>query len=167
MWYVFTKEHYSVLKKRKKRKRNLTICNSMDGPGGYCVKWTSSHRTVFPSGTSGKESYCQCRRHKRHGFNPWVGKIPWSRKWQPTSVFLPGEFHGQRSLAGYSPWGHKESDMTEHTSTQSRTNVAWFHFIENQVIEGGDTVAVARAWRVGEMSCSVGTKFQFCWMNHF
>ena len=43
----------------------------------------------------------------------WVGKIPWRRKWQPNSVFLPGEFHGQRSLVGYSPWGCKESDMTE------------------------------------------------------
>ena len=41
------------------------------------------------------------------GFNPWVGKIPWRRKWQPTPVFLPGNSHGQRSLAGYSPWGHK------------------------------------------------------------
>ena len=46
-------------------------------------------------------------------FDPWVGKIPWRREWQPTPVFLPGEFHGQRSLAGYSPWGCKESDMTE------------------------------------------------------
>ena len=46
-------------------------------------------------------------------FNPWVGKIPWRRKWQPTPVFLPGKFHGQKSLAGYSPWGHKDSDMTE------------------------------------------------------
>ena len=46
----------------------------------------------------------------------WVGKIPWSRTWQPTPVFLPGESHGQRSLAGYSPWGHKESDMTEWLS---------------------------------------------------
>ena len=42
------------------------------------------------------------------------GKIPWSRKWQPTPVFLPGKFHDQRSLVGYSPWGHKESDITEH-----------------------------------------------------
>ena len=41
------------------------------------------------------------------GFNPWVGKIPWRRKWQPTPVFLPGKVHGQRSLVGYSPWGHK------------------------------------------------------------
>ena len=45
--------------------------------------------------------------------DPWVRKIPWSRKWQPTPVFLPGEFHVQRSLAGYSPWGPKESDTTE------------------------------------------------------
>jgi len=53
-------------------------------------------------GASGKEPTCQSRRHKRHGFNPWVEKILWSSKWQPTPVFLPGmEFHGQRSLAGY------------------------------------------------------------------
>ena len=57
---------------------------------------------------------CQCRRH-RLGFDPWVGKIPWRRKWQPTPVFLPEEFHGQRSLAACSPWGHKESDKTEAT----------------------------------------------------
>ena len=48
-------------------------------------------------------------------FNPWVGKIPWRRAWQPTPVFLPEESHGQRSLAGYSPRGHKELDTTEAT----------------------------------------------------
>ena len=47
------------------------------------------------------------------GFNPWVGKSPWRREWLPTLAFLPGEFHGQRSLVGYSPWGCKESDKTE------------------------------------------------------
>ena len=47
------------------------------------------------------------------GFNPWVGKIPWRRKWQPTPVLLPGKFHGQRSLVNYSPRGHKESGTTE------------------------------------------------------
>ena len=47
-------------------------------------------------------------RDMSHGFDPWVGKIPWRRKWQPTPVFLLGEFHGQRSLAGYSPWGRKD-----------------------------------------------------------
>ena len=72
----------------------------------------------LPGGTSGKELTCQCRRHKRLGFNPWAGKIPWRRAWQPTPVFLAGESYGQRSLAGYSPWGHEESDtieVTKHT----------------------------------------------------
>ena len=47
------------------------------------------------------------------GFDPWVGKIPWRRQWHPTPVLLPGKSHGRRSLAGYSPWGHKELDTTE------------------------------------------------------
>ena len=50
---------------------------------------------------------------QRPGFDPWVGKIPWRKKWQPTSVLLPGKSHGWRSLAGYNPWGCKELDMTE------------------------------------------------------
>ena len=58
------------------------------------------HTLGFPGGTSGKETPCQDRRHKRRGFNPWVGKIPWSGAWQPTPVFLPGESHGQMSLGG-------------------------------------------------------------------
>jgi len=53
-------------------------------------------------------------RCKRCELNPWVRKIPWSRKWQLTPVFLPGKFHGQRSLANYSPWGSKESYITEY-----------------------------------------------------
>ena len=53
--------------------------------------------------TSGKESACQCRRPQRCRFDPCVGKISWKRKWQPTPVFSPGEFLGQKSLAGYSP----------------------------------------------------------------
>ena len=65
---------------------------------------------------SGKESSCQCRRC---GFDPSVGKIPWSRKWQPTPVFLPGKFHAQRCLAGCRPWGRREPDTAEQThSTQ-------------------------------------------------
>ena len=55
-------------------------------------------------------------RERRHEFDPWVGKIPWSRKWQSTPVLLPAEFDGQRSPMGHSPWGHKESGMTaQHT----------------------------------------------------
>ena len=67
----------------------------------------------FPGGTSGKESAWQYRRCKSHGFNPWVGKILWRREWQRVPVSLPGESHGQRSLVGYSPWGHKELDTTK------------------------------------------------------
>ena len=52
----------------------------------------------------------------RSGFDPWVGKIPWKKAWQPSPVFWPGEFHGQRSLEGYSLWGHKQLDTTEPLS---------------------------------------------------
>ena len=69
----------------------------------------------FPGDASGREYTCQCRRLKRCGFDPWVGKIPWRRAKQPTPVFLPVESHGQRSLVGYSPWGPKESDLTAVT----------------------------------------------------
>ena len=69
--------------------------------------------TGFPRGASGKELTSQYRRRKRHGFNPWVGKIPWRRARQPTPVSLPGESHGQRSLVGYCSWGQKESDTTK------------------------------------------------------
>ena len=71
----------------------------------------------LPWWLSGKESACQCRRCRRCGFDPFVGKIPGRRKWQPTPVFLPGKSRGQRSLAGYSPEVAKESDVPEHTRT--------------------------------------------------
>ena len=72
----------------------------------YFILWgcCPGHSRIFSSiqgfagGTSGKESTYQCRKHKSHGLNPWVEKMPWSRKWRPTPVFLPGEFHGERSL---------------------------------------------------------------------
>ena len=60
--------------------------------------------------------HLQCRRGKRHWFTPWVGKLPWRRKWQLTPVFLPGKSHEQRNLTSYSLWGCKESDMTEHSN---------------------------------------------------
>ena len=77
------------------------------------------HLKGFPGSSSGKESTCQCRRR---GFDPWVRKISWRREWQPTPVFLPGEFHGQRSLASDSPWGHKGLDMTEYIYAPKRQN---------------------------------------------
>ena len=63
----------------------------------------------FPGGLDDKESLCS----PKTWFYPWVRNIPWRRKLQPTPVFLTGEFHGQRSLVGYSPSGHQESDMTD------------------------------------------------------
>ena len=71
----------------------------------------------------GKESSCHCRRSKTHRFEPWVGKSLWSRKWQLTSLFLPGKSQGQRSLAGYSPWGSKQQAMTEHSRAYTH---GWF-----------------------------------------
>ena len=76
------------------------------------------HALGLPKWHSGKEPTCQCRIHRWTGFNPGVGKIPWSGKWQHTPVFLPGKFHGQRSLVAYSPQGHKQLDTTEHTHAQ-------------------------------------------------
>ena len=80
---------------------------------GFLPRWLSS-----------KESACQCRRHR---FDPWVGKIPWRRKWQPTPVCLPRKFHGQWSLTCYSPRAHRVG-MTEHACTQ------WFTIKFRQVI---------------------------------
>ena len=73
-------------------------------------EYSSAHYLDLPGGSDIKESAWQCRRP---GFDAWLGKIPWRREWQPTLVFLPGKSHGQRSLAGYSPGGRKESDTTE------------------------------------------------------
>ena len=67
----------------------------------------------LPRWLSSKESACQCRRCKRRRFDLWVGKIPWRRKWQATPAFLPGKFYGWRSLAGYSPWGHSQTWLSD------------------------------------------------------
>ena len=69
----------------------------------------------FPGGSDGEESACNAGDQRSI---PELGRIPWRRKRLPTPVFLPGESHRQRSLAVYSPWGHKESDTTELLSTQ-------------------------------------------------
>jgi len=70
-----------------------------------------------PRWFSGKEHACKCRRHKRCGFKPWVGTIPWRRAWQSVPVFLLGETHEQRSLVGYVHGGLKELNVTEHALT--------------------------------------------------
>ena len=92
------------------------------------LNWTI-YFGAFPEGTSGKEPTCQYRRHKRCKFDPWVGKIPWRRKWQPIPVFLPQEFHGQRSLVGY----------TVHRVTKNWTQLKQLSMqaILNNHIKGG------------------------------
>ena len=77
---------------------HLNICSLNKGIKEMDKLW-------LPRWLSGKESAC-------HRVDPWVRKIPWRRKWQSTPVFSPGKSHGQRSLVGYSPWGHKELDTT-------------------------------------------------------
>ena len=86
----------------------------------------SRNKSGFPRWLSGKESACQCRRP---GFAPWVGKIPWRRKWEPTPVFLPGKSHGQRSLVGDSPWGHKRVGCRKNQSVYRFLICIWFLFI--------------------------------------
>ena len=75
------------------------------------------HFRGFPAGSVVKRICLQCRRP---GFDPRVRKIPWRRKWQPTPVFLPGESHGQRSLAGSSPWGRRvgQDCVTKHSASK-------------------------------------------------
>ena len=93
----------------------------------HIIPWwifVSEYTHSQASQVSGKESTCQCRRHNRHRFNPWVEKIPWRRKWQPTLAFLPG----QRSLADTVPrvarsqtWLHSWARMHTHSHTHAYT----------------------------------------------
>jgi len=91
----------------------------------------------FPGASVVKGSTCQCRRHKKQA-NPWIRNSPWRRKWQPTPVFFPGKSRGQRSLVGYSPWGHKSQtrpppgsptlvDAKEASGISSQTHVYMDH----------------------------------------
>ena len=108
--------------------------------------WNHSPLLWLPGGSAGKKTTCNvedlgsipglgrrlwgipwwlkwwriCLQFRRPRLNPWIRKIPWRREWQPTPVFLPGEFHGQRSLMGYSPWDRKELDTTEQLTHATR-----------------------------------------------
>ena len=97
---------------KKKINKYTVFSKNLNGPVRKLNSCICMH-PGFPGGPVGKEPACQRRRHKRRGFDPGVGEISWKKAWQPTPVFLPREFHGQRSLMGYSPWGWKESDTTE------------------------------------------------------
>ena len=84
---------------------NIIICTSTD----------------FPGSSDSKKIYLQSRKP---GFHPWVSKIPWRREWLPIPIFWPREFHGQRSLVSYSPWGRKEWDTTQWLITFAFVHVS-------------------------------------------
>ena len=88
-----------------------------------------------PGVTSGRKPTCQCRRHKRHGFNPWIKKIPWMRAWQQILVFLPGESFGQRSLEGYLSTGlqrvRQDWGRLAHTHMNLRNEFFVFTCLQN------------------------------------
>ena len=88
----------------------------------------------LPLRLSGRESACQGRKRcERCRFDPWIGEVPCRREWQPTPVFLPGEFHGQRRLVDYSSWGRKESDVTERCLQYRRPG---FHpWVEDPLVQ--------------------------------
>ena len=85
----------------------------------------------FPGGLDGKESASSAGRRPR--FNPWVRKIPWRREWQPTLAFLPGESHGQRNLAGYSPWGCRVGHnwATNMTISHIHNSRVWLQILDS------------------------------------
>ena len=93
--------------------------------------------TKYCDSTGGSDGKSVCLQCRKPGFDPWVGKILWRRKWQPTPVLLPGKSHGWRSLVGCSPWGHEESDMTERLHFH-------FHALEREMA----THASVLAWRI-------------------
>ena len=109
-----------------------SFCSSRPNlPVSPGISWLLTFVLIVPGGTyflqfsigilspknHQQEPTCQRRRGKRCRFNCWVGKIPWRRKWQFSPIFLPGKFHGERSLVGYCLWEHRELDMTECVGT--------------------------------------------------
>ena len=130
LWYCFSVYldllENEVFKRVKIHSIHFNPSFSLNGKGSACnagdLGWEDPLEKVncrLPSWLSWQRICLQCRRP---GFDPCVGKIPWRKKWQPilvfqpTLVFLPGEFHRQRSQAGYSPWDCKQSDTTERLS---------------------------------------------------
>ena len=114
----------------------MGVCVIPTAMGCIHLKSASARGRHVPRVTVTVKGYC-----RRHGFDPWVGKIPWRRKWLPTPVFLPGRSHRQRSLVRYTPWGRKESDTTEHTHMPEPQSWNWritcvFSFVSKIFLAG-------------------------------
>ena len=121
----------------------------------FSLRWVRGKRSSigFVWWLSSKGSSCQCRRHRRYEFDPWIRKTPWRRKWHATPVFLPEESHGQRSLVGYSPWGHQESDTTEYSTTDTCAHI-WM-----PQVPGDCQSSSLRPWCHGDQT-------PICWIPH-
>ena len=136
--FIETESRIVIAKNWKRKKKELLFNGNRDSvlPGEkYSGIWLHkiwiylTQLRSFPIGTSGKEPGCPHRRCGRPGFSLWVGKISWRRKWKPTPVFLPGESHGQRSVAGLQRVWHDSSDLahkqTKHDWTGHLTWIKW------------------------------------------
>ena len=121
------------MEKTENKKNKCQVANAWRTTEVFCAG-SDHHVTDDPSSlqwlSCKKKSVCQCESCGRCSFYPWVGKIPWRRKWQPTPVFFLGKSHGQKNLAGYSPLGCQESDTTEHARTHALS--VWIGFREAQ-----------------------------------
>ena len=121
------------------------------GQAAYLLTWQPLWQSHLVLWCTGNEPACQCTRR---GLGPWVGKTPWRRKWKPTPLFLTGKSHGQRSLAGYSPWGRKESDTIEHTCLPSVTSVL-SPDLEPLVLEGAFLVSFSEKLNTCNLFCCI------------
>ena len=113
-----------------RHRRKLAKLHSMGHCAGYQAGSYGFSFYGCSAGVNGEETTRQCRRRKRCGFSPRVGKIPWRTPWPPTPVFLPGESYGQRRLGGYGPWGRRVrqdcSDSARMHAWTSQPSVPWF-----------------------------------------
>ena len=155
IWYWFL--HLTMLFSHRKE-GNPAFCGSVDSPWGRYAEGDERDRerqilsVLTPTWLAQlvKNLPASAGRHKRYGFKPWVGKIPWSRKWQPTPLFLSEKFHGRRSLVGYNPWSHKESNTTERLSVRkcARTHT------HTQIVERGCQRVGGNWWRFSKVTIS-------------
>ena len=121
--YIFqSKQGFKKQKNKVLKKLNKTVYSHW--------KYTCYEKTMDSPGDAGIKN--PPTNAGRCGFGPWVRKISWRRKWHPTPVFLLGKFQGQRSLVSDSPWGHKESDLTQQWSTHAHTSKLHFVCLQTQ-----------------------------------
>ena len=126
--------HDHIISRKLKRKPSLSEVKGYVHSHPGLTQWLSS-----------KESACKCRSHR---FDPWVEKISWRKNWQPTPVFLSGQFHWQRNLADYSRWGCQESETTEHAHMHRQLYGFYILYPHNRLVlmQTINRCLVAQSW---------------------